>query len=156
MGFFKQMKDMKNMVHEAPELIAQSNQLAANAQAQAAAQQAMGQQAMGQAYAPVMPQAAPEADGAAFPMPGAPAAPVAPVAPIAGGAEAINGVTLELFAEISKSFAEVNYDQSKGPELAARKGVAPADWEAAMAGWNARIQADKSVAQRFNALYMGK
>ncbi|MCU1357979.1 MAG: hypothetical protein JWM89_3397 [Acidimicrobiales bacterium] len=144
MGLFKSMKDMKNMVHEAPDLIAQSTQLAENAKAQAAAQEAMSAQAMAAMAAPV-----------------APVAPAGMPAAATAGAESgvfapINGVTIELFAEISKSFAEVGYDQTKGPELAARKGVAAADWEAAVNGWNARMQSDPAVGQRFNALYMGR
>ena len=148
MGLFKSMKDMKNMVHEAPDLIAQSTQLAENAKAQAAAQEAMSAQAMAAMAAPVAP-VAPAG------MPAAPAA--AAAAGVEGGVFApINGVTIELFAEISKSFAEVGYDQTKGPELAARKGVAAADWETAVNGWNARMQSDPAVGQRFNALYMGR
>jgi hypothetical protein len=133
MGFFKQVKDMKNMVHEAPNLIAQSSELAANAKAMAAAQQA----AAGQAPTDV---------------PGAAAITVVP----GGDPGPINGVSIELYAEISRSFAEVGYDQSRGPELAGRKGVAPADWAAAMEGWNGRIATDPAVAKRFNSLYAGR
>lgn len=131
MGFFKSMKDMKDMVHEAPGLIDQSSQLAANAQAMAAAQQAAAAQAM------------------------AAAAPAAP-APTDGAFAPVAGVTLEVYADISRSFAEVAYDQTKGPELAARKGVSAEDWEAALVGWNARITTDPAVASRFNALYTGR
>lgn len=132
MGLFKSIKDMKDMVHEAPDMVASANELAATAQANAAAQQAAIDQALA-ATAPPPPAAAAEGD-------------FAPVA----------GVSLELYAEISRSFAEVGYDQSKGPELAARKGVSAADWEAALAGWNARITANTAVAKRFNALYTGR
>jgi hypothetical protein len=41
MGFLKQMKDMKNTLHEAPGAIAQARELGAQAQALAAATQAM-------------------------------------------------------------------------------------------------------------------
>ena len=37
MGLFKQMKDMKDMAHEAPGMLAQGNQLAEAAKANAAA-----------------------------------------------------------------------------------------------------------------------
>ena len=140
MGLFKSVKDMKNMVHEAPGLIDQSTQLAASAQAMGAAQQAQAQQMMAAAAAPA---AAPGAANPAAPSFDPDFAP-------------INGVSIELYAEISRSFAEVDYDQSKGPELAARKGVAAADWEAAMSGWNARMTANPTVASRFNALYTGR
>lgn len=131
MGFFKDIKSMGDMMHEAPGLIAQSSELAANAQAQAAAQQAASTQAMTAMMAP--PAAAGEAD----------------LSPIAG-------VSIETYATISKSFAEVGYDQSKGPELAARQGVGPAEWALALDGWNARIAANPAVAARFNALYTGR
>ncbi len=63
---------------------------------------------------------------------------------------------IELYAEISKGLAAYNYDQSKGPELAAAKGVSPESWQAAVTGWNARMQASRDVGKRFNALYMGR
>jgi hypothetical protein len=68
----------------------------------------------------------------------------------------IAGVTIERYASIAASFAEVGYDQSRGPELAARQGVSAPDWEAALAGWNLRIQDHPAVASRFNACYTGR
>jgi|GEM_PF-838362 len=141
MGFFKQAKDMKTMLHEAPGLVAQSQELSANAQAMAAAQQAASQQAMAG-----MPGAMPVA------VPGTPPNGT----PGEGDFAPIAGVSIELWAEISKSLAEVNYDLARGPEMAARKGVQAADWELAMTGWNARLTANPAVAQRFNALYTGR
>ncbi|QXC60753.1 hypothetical protein KSP35_20910 [Aquihabitans sp. G128] len=138
MGFFKQVKDMKNMVHEAPGLIDQSNQLRANAEAMAAAQQA-SQQA---AFAAAMPAASPSV--------------VSTPTPTDGDFAPVAGVSVELYAEVSRSFAEVGYDQTRGHELAARKGIAPADWDAAVAGWNARMTSNPAVASRFNALYTGR
>ena len=129
MGMFKQFKDLKNTVHEAPEMIAQAQQLGANAQAQAAAMQ----QGMG---VPVAPAGGAVATGPDF--------------------EPIAGVSLELYAEISKSLATVNYDQARAPEMAAAKGVAGPDWQAAMDGWNARMTSNPAVASRFNALYTGR
>ena len=41
MGFLKQMKDMKNTLHEAPGLVAQAQELGAQAKAYGEAQQAM-------------------------------------------------------------------------------------------------------------------
>ena len=70
--------------------------------------------------------------------------------------EPIAGVSLELYAEISKGLAAYDYDQSKAPELAAAKGVPAESWQAAMAGWNERMQRNRAVGQRFNALYMGR
>jgi hypothetical protein len=134
MGFLKSMKDLKDMAHEAPGLMAQSTELAANAQAAAAAQQA----AAVQAYA-----------GMNFPThPG--------TDPVVGDLSPIAGVSLETYVTISRSFAEVGYDQSRGPELAARQGVGPAEWAEALDGWNARISAFPAVAKRFNALYTAR
>ncbi|MFL5797721.1 MAG: hypothetical protein ACJ77A_07270 [Actinomycetota bacterium] len=81
--------------------------------------------------------------------PGAPAAPSPDFEPIAG-------VSIELYAEISKGLAAYNYDASKGPELAAAKGVSADSWQAAVTGWNARMQSNRAVGKRFNALYMGR
>lgn len=128
MGVFKQLKDLKGTVAAAPDMIDQANQLSAAAQANAAAMQAqMGQQAA----APLGPAEGPDY-------------------------EPIAGVSLELYTEIAKSLATVNYDQSKGPEMAAKKGVVAADWQAAVDGWNARMKANPAVAKRFNALYTGR
>jgi hypothetical protein len=51
--------------------------------------------------------------------------------------------------------AAYNYDQSRAADVAASKGVAESDWTAAVDGWNARMRANSSVGQRFNALYAG-
>jgi hypothetical protein len=130
MGFFKGIKDMADMVHETPGLIAQTTELAANAKAAGAAQQAASAQTMAAMASPAVPG-------------------TSDFSPIAG-------VSIGTYATISKSFAEVGYDQSKGPELAAREGVGATEWAQALDGWNARITADPAVAARFNALYTGR
>ncbi len=130
MGIFKGFKDLTDMAHAAPGLIAQTGQLAEAAKTNGAAQQAAGAQYMNQA--PTMVPASP------------------------GGTDAIAGVDLALFTTISRSFAEVGYDQARGPELAARHGVGAQQWQTAMDGWNARIAADPSVASAFNQLYTGR
>jgi len=126
-GLFKQIKDMKQTVAAAPEMIEQAQQMAANAQQMQAQQAAATQQAEQQAAA---------ATGPDF--------------------EPISGVSLEQFAEVSKGLAEVNYDQSQAPAIAATKGISGEAWQAAVDGWNARIKANPAVAKRFNALYMGR
>jgi hypothetical protein len=128
---FKRMKDMKDMVEAAPGMVQQARQLGAQAQEYAAAQQTAAQAQMNQ-----MTQGLP----GAMPNTGA-------------GQEPIAGVSIELFAEISKGLAAYGYDQSKAVELAAARGVSADAWAEALDGWNARIAADPSVAQRFNALY---
>ena len=142
MGMFKRMKDMKEVVEASPDMVRQARQLGAQAQEYAVAQQAAMQMQ-------TAPYATPVAPGATTPTPAAPAAGDADLEPIAG-------VSIELYAEISKGLAAYNYDITKGPEVAASKGVSAGDWDAAVTGWNDRIKANRAVAQRFNALYMGR
>jgi hypothetical protein len=134
MGLFKQMKDMKNVVNQAPEMIAQAQQLGAQAQEMAAAQQAAATQAQAAAQANANAQFA--AGGPDF--------------------EPVNGVSLELYAEISRELANRGYDQSQAVSVAASKGVSADDWQAAMDGWNGRMKTNPAVGQQFNALYMGR
>ena len=124
MGLFKQMKDMKKTVEAAPGLMAQAQQMGAQAQSMQAAQYAAMQQAAA---------AAPPADGAFF--------------------EPIAGVSLELYAEISRESAGRPGDLGHAASSAAGRGVSSESWQTAMNGWNARMH-NPSVAQRFNALYM--
>ena len=128
MGLFKQIKDMKQTVAAAPEMVEQAQQMAANAQQMQAQQAAAAQQASQQEAA--------AATGPDF--------------------EPVSGVSLEQFAEVSKGLAAVNYDQSQAPAIAASKGISGENWQAAGDGWNARIKANPAVAKRFNALYMGR
>jgi hypothetical protein len=128
---FKRLKDMKDMVEAAPGTLQQAQQLGAQAQQYAAAQQAAAQMQMNQMMQ--SQQAAVPATGSDF--------------------EPIAGVSIELYAEISKGLAAYGYDQSKAVEVAAAKGVSADAWAQALAGWNQRITANPTVAQRFNALY---
>ena len=132
MGMFKQMKDMKDMINAAPGMVAQAQQLSAQAHEMAAAQQAAFQAQAGQfAGAPYgAAQAGPDF-------------------------EPIDGVSLEQFAAVSKGVAAYNYDQSMLPQVAASKGIAPHAWDAAAQGWNERIRRSRAVAQRFNQVYRG-
>jgi hypothetical protein len=132
MGLLRQMKDMKDMVNAAPGMVAQAQQLGAQAQQMAAAHQAAAQAQMAQAQG----------------FGGQPG-----IAPSGPAFEPIAGVSLEQFAAVSKGVAAFNYDQSKLVEIAASRGIAAYDWEDASRGWNERIKADSSVAQRFNQLY---
>ena len=131
---FKQLRDTKNMLAQAPGMIAAGQEMAANAQALAAvqAQQVAAAQA---AYSQAVVTEAQAASPADF--------------------EPIAGVSIELYAEISRSFAEVNYDMSQAHLLAGRKGVSGANWDAAAEGWAARIRSNPAVGQRFNTLYTG-
>jgi len=67
----------------------------------------------------------------------------------------INGISLERYAELSADCSDTQ-DPNQQAEIVAKKGVQRADWEAAKAGWTARM-ADMSlmgqVATRFMPLY---
>ena len=135
MGLFKQMKDMKGMVENAPGQIRQARALGAQAQEMAEAQRAAAAATMGSFSTATVPP------------------------PAAGGTasrEPIAGVSLELYAEISKGLAAYNYDQSRAAEIAASHGIAPDAWQQAVDGWNARMQQDRTVGQEFNRLYTGR
>ena len=127
MGFLKQMKDMKATVAAAPEMIIQAQQLGANAQQMAAQNQAAFAASQTAAAAPGV------ATGPDF--------------------EPVAGVSIELYATISKGLAAVDYDQARAPEIALTHGVTGPDWAVAVEGWNARMQTNPAVGQRFNALY---
>lgn len=147
MGMLKRMKDMKEMVNAAPGMIEQAQQLGAQAQQMAAAQQAaaqaqMGQAQMGQAQ---MGQGLGQFGGLPATQPG--------LAPTGPDFDPIAGVSLEEFAAVSKGSAAFNYDQTKLPEIAASRGIPAFNWDEATKGWNGRIQANPSVAQRYNQLY---
>lgn len=124
MGLFKQMKQMKDVVAEAPDMIASAQAMqesqAAAAQAQAAAAQAQANAAVG-----------------------------------GQSAEPIAGVSLELYAEISREVTARGGDQSLAPSIAAARGIDQASWDAAVAGWNDRMRTDPAIATRFNQLWRG-
>ena len=67
--------------------------------------------------------------------------------------EPIASVSLELYAQIAKSLATIDYDLSRSIRLAGDKGVSEESWSIAVAGWNARMVANPAVGTRFSALY---
>ncbi len=131
MGLFKQMKDMKQMVSAAPEMIAAAQEAGAVAQQLAVAQ---AEQA----------RAAVAASG------------TAPAAPTSADLEPIAGVSLALYAEISRGLSAHGYDTSRSFDLAAERGIGRDDWQAAMDGWNARMVTSPAVGRAFNDAYMGR
>ena len=133
MGFLKQFKDLKDTVAAAPDMIDQAQQMKINAEQMAANQQA----AVAQAQANIN------------------AAQVAATTPASGAdMEPVAGVSLQLFAEVSKGLAAFNYDLTQAPAIALTKGIQPDAWQAAAAEWNDRIKRNPAVAKAFNALYM--
>jgi hypothetical protein len=126
----RRMKDMRDMTNAAPAMVAQAQQLGAQARQMAAAQQAAMQAQMMQ-------------PGGLAPGGG----------PAGADFEPIAGVSLEQFVGVSKGVAVYNYDQSRLAEIAALKGIPAFSWEDASRGWNDRIKGNPAVAQRFNQLY---
>ena len=127
MGLFKQMKQMREVVAEAPDLIR-------DAQALQEAQQA---------------QQAQSAQFAAQPM----ATPAAGTAP--ASVEPIAGVSLEAYATVSRAIIDRGAGFDVAAAVAAEHGVDAASWAAAAAGWNERLRTDLALAQRFNNQWRG-
>ncbi len=127
MGLFKQMKQMKEAVAEAPDLVRSSMEM---------------QQAM---------QAAPPPGAVA-----AGSAPGAAAAGTALDDETISNVSLARYAEICRVGTQRGITDIAGvAAVAAEHGVGAADWDTAMNGWNARFAHDTAAAMRFNALWRG-
>jgi hypothetical protein len=131
MGLFKGMKDMKNMVDAAPGMIDQATQMQAQAQQMAAAQQA----AMANQTAA---NAGPATDTGT---------------PSPAELEPIAGVSMQVYAQVSKGLAAVGYDQSKAVELAAQRGIDADSWQQAVDGWNQRMQQNAAVGREFHRHY---
>ena len=70
--------------------------------------------------------------------------------------EPIAGVSLDLFAEVTRGLADYNYDQTKAVVVAEQKGIAVDAWQTAVDGWNERITANPALSQEFNRLYTGR
>jgi hypothetical protein len=128
MGLFKQMKQMKDVMGEAPDLVRSSMEM---------------QQAM-QAAPP------PAASGAAIAggVPGGSSSPL--------DDETIGNVSLARYAEICRIGTERGVTDLPGvAAVAAEHGVNADDWNVAVNGWNARFAHDTAAAMRFNALWRG-
>lgn len=126
MGLFKQMKDMKNVVAQAPGMIDQAQQMAAQAQQLQAAQAAQAAQA-----------GVPGFGGTVAP---------AELEPIAG-------ISLERYAQLSKTIGERRLDAAGLESFVATQGHSAADWQAAYDGWNARMKANMALSVQFSQLY---
>lgn len=133
MGLFKQMKDMKSMVEQAPDMINQAQQLGAQAQEMQAAQMAAAQQAQAQQLA---------ANDAA-------------AASGEGDFSPIAGVSIEQYAAVCKQLGASAADPAAAHAAAQSAGISPSDWDTAAAGWAERMKGGTAVGQKFNQLYMG-
>lgn len=128
MGLFKQMKQMKDVMNEAPDLVRSSMEM---------------QQAM---------QAAPSPAAAAGAAPGG--APSGTATPLDD--ETIGNVSLARYAEICRIGTERGVtDLADVAAVAAEHGVDANDWNVAVDGWNSRFAHDTAAAMRFNALWRG-
>lgn len=65
----------------------------------------------------------------------------------------ISGISLERYADLGAAVADVLDDATKVGEIVEAEGVSRADWEAAKAGWTARMQ-DMSLMGRVATAYM--
>jgi hypothetical protein len=146
MGMFKQVKQMKEAVAGAPALIEQAQELQAAALGQQAAAQQLAAQHQAAAAAAGVPAGGIGAGIAPAPAPGALSD--ADLAPI-------GGVSLDLYVELSRELGARGYTLEQAPALAAERGIAAADWHAAVDGWNGRMGANPAVALEFNRLYQG-
>jgi hypothetical protein len=125
---FKQMKQMKDVMAEAPDLVRSSMEM---------------QEAMQAAPPPAAPAAA-TSEG----VPGGSAASL--------DDETIGNVSLARYAEICRIGTERGVTDLAGvAAVAAEHGVDANDWNVAVNGWNARFAQDTAAAMRFNALWRG-
>jgi hypothetical protein len=65
----------------------------------------------------------------------------------------IDGVPIELYAQISRLAANTGGPPSCAFEIASERGVPQIAWDAAVSGWNQRMQSNPSLAERFNTLW---
>jgi len=132
MGLFKQMKDMKNVVEQAPDMIQQAQAMGAQAQEMQMAQQAAAQQAMAQ-------HAAAAQAGAAAP----------------GGAAtaSFGGVSMEQYAAVCKRLNNAGGTPDQAPTYAAQAGISAEAWAEASAGFTNLMQTDPTAGTTFRQFY---
>ncbi len=129
MGVFKRMKDLKETFHQLPDMVEESQKLAAQAQQLQAAQMAAAQAQMaGMGAAP------------------AGAVDAALLGPIAG-------ISLERYAQLAKSIGERKLDQAGVESFVKLQGHSPEDWQNAYDGWNARFKGNMALSVQFGTLY---
>ncbi|MBP1631912.1 MAG: hypothetical protein H6Q11_200 [Acidobacteria bacterium] len=129
MGVFKQLKDMKQVVAQAPGMVEQAQKMAQQAQQLQAAQMAAAQAQPGQAA-------------------GAPAGGVDPAL-----LEPIAGISLERYAQLARSIGERKLDQAGVESFVKLQGHSPEEWQAAYDGWNARFKNNMALSVHFGSLY---
>jgi hypothetical protein len=132
MGLFKDLKNMKDTVHAAPDMIRQAQDLGAQAQALGAAQAQNG--------------------GLGNPMTnvglGGP-----PGIVTAAELEPIAGISLEKYAQFAKTVGEKRLDGDATESLVVAQGFAPGAWQQAYDGWNARMKVNMALSTQFGQIY---
>jgi len=126
MGMFQQMKDLKGIVAAAPTMVAEAQAL------QASAQQ----------YGVVAAQGAPVL--------GMPTA--TPIDPADPRLAPIDGLTIEMYARISKVSA-AGIDRASLIAYAAGLGIDEQTWDSASYAWTERMRGDMPLAVHFGNLY---
>ena len=65
----------------------------------------------------------------------------------------VDGVSLQLFARISRELAAFRYDTAEAAGLAELHGVDPGAWPVAAATWGRRLRENASVAEEFRTAF---
>jgi hypothetical protein len=131
MGLFKQVKQMKEAVSEAPDMVRSAMEM---------------QQAALDASRSQTP-------GAGAPPPGSP-----PIQQSSGtfDDEIVSNVSLARYADICRAGSTRGITDLAGiAEVAEEFGISRDDWDGAVTGWNSRFAHDTPAAVRFNALWRG-
>lgn len=132
MGFFKQMKDMKNVVEQTPDMIKSAQAMQAQAMEMQAAQQAAAQQAMAQQAAAT--QAAAGAPGGA-------------------ATASFGGVTMEQYATVCRRLNNAGGSPDQAAAHAAGLGISAEAWKEAETGFAALMQSDPTAGTTFRQFY---
>jgi hypothetical protein len=127
MGLFKQMKDMKNVVAAAPDMVDQAQQMQANAQQMQTAQMQAAQ---------------------AGAVPGGVGGPLD-----AAALEPIAGISLEEYARLSKTIGTRGLDEAGLANYVVGQGHSVESWQAAYEGWNDRFKGNTALAVQYGNLY---
>lgn len=67
----------------------------------------------------------------------------------------VEGVSLHLFAKISRELSAFRHDTDEAARLAELHGVRSADWVQAAATWSRRLRENTSVAEEFRQAFRG-
>lgn len=128
MGMFKRMKELKDVVAAAPDIIDQAQQMQQQAQQMQAQVGGMGGALAG------MQQGSAAVDAVML--------------------EPIDGISLERYAQLSKTIGTRQLTtEAQVHEFLVSQGHTPEQWQAAWEGWNKRMQQDMSLSGHFSALF---